>query len=123
MFGFVRGITFWSALVGFGIVFGGLATRASGEQTTLIVGNHSPSIGHLGATHPAPADQLIQMRIALNPSNRPALDALKEAQQDPASPAYHRWLKRGEFDQRFGPDPALRAAIVQWLTAAGFTVS
>ena len=123
MFGFVRGITFWSALVGFGIVFGGLATRASGEQTTLIVGNHSPSIEHLGATHPAPADQLIQMRIALNPSNRPALDALKEAQQNPASPAYHRWLKRGEFDQRFGPDPALRAAIVQWLTAAGFTVS
>jgi len=63
------------------------------------------------------------MSISLNPSNRPALEALRAAQQDPASPDHHRWLKAGEFDRRFGPDPAVRAAIAQWLATAGFTVA
>jgi len=123
MFSFARGVTFWSALVVFAIVSGVAATRANGQPTALIAGNHSPSIERLAASHPAPADQLLQMSVALNPSNRPALEALHAGQQNPASPDYRRWLKPGEFDRRFGPDPAVRAAIVQWLAAAGFTVS
>ncbi len=123
MFSFARGITFWSALVVLALVSGVAATRANGQETAVIVGNHSPSIDNLGAPHPAPADQLLQMSITLNPSNRPALEALHAGQQDPASPDYRRWLKSGEFDRQFGPDPAVRAAIVEWLTTAGFTVS
>ena len=119
----VRKIGFWSALAVLALVSGAAATRANGQQTALIVGNHSPSIEHLAAPRPAPADQLLQMSITLNPSNRPALEALQAGQQDPASPDYRRWLKPGEFDRRFGPDAAVRAAIVQWLETAGFTVS
>jgi subtilase family serine protease len=123
MFSFVRGITFWSALVLAAIVSGVTATRANSQQTMPIAENHSPSIERLATSHPAPAAQLLQISIALNPSNRPALEALRAAQQDPASPDYRRWLKRGEFDRRFGPDPAVRAAIARWLATAGFTVS
>jgi pseudomonalisin len=123
MFSFARGNTFWSTLVVLTLVSGIAATRASGQQTAPIAGNHSPSIERLAAPYPAPADQLLQMSIALNPSNPPALEALQAGQRDPASPDYRQWLKHGEFDRRFGPDPAVRAAIVQWLAAAGFTVS
>jgi subtilase family serine protease len=119
MFSFVRGTTFWSALAVLGLVSSIAATRANGQQIALIAGNHPPSIERLAASHPAPADQLLQMSIALNPSNRLALEALHAGQQDPASPDYRRWLNRGEFDRRFGPDPAVRAAIVQWLGPPG----
>jgi subtilase family serine protease len=123
MFSFVRGITIWSALVVLALVSGIAAAPANGQETAVIAGNHSPSIDNLAAPQPAPADQLLQMSITLNPSNRTALEALRAGQQDPASPNYRRWLKPGEFDRRFGPDPAVRAAIVQWLATAGFTVS
>ena len=123
MLSVVRRIVFWLALAVLALASGVTATRANGQQSALIVGNHSPSIERLAAPHPAPADQLLQMSIALNPSNRPALEALQAGQQDLASPDYRRWLKRGEFDRRFGPDPTIRAAIAQWLATAGFIVS
>ncbi len=120
---FLRGIAFRFAIVLLTALYGLTAARADAQQTALVVGNHSPSIERLAASHPASTDQSLQMSIALNPSNRTALEALQAAQQDPSSPEYRQWLKRGEFDSRFGPDPAVRAAIVQWLTAAGFSVS
>jgi subtilase family serine protease len=123
MLDLVRGITLGSALVFLVIVSGAQVARATGQSTALIAGNHSPSIERFATSHPAPADRLLQMSISLNPSNRPALEALRAAQQDPASPDHHRWLKAGEFDRRFGPDPAVRAAIAQWLATAGFTVA
>jgi subtilase family serine protease len=101
----------------------GVTARANAQQTALIAGNHSPSVALLHATHPAPAEQQLQMSIALRPSNQTGLDALLAAQQNPASPNYHQWLKPGEFDQRFAPDAATRAAIVKWLSGAGFSVA
>lgn len=84
-------------------------------QMVPIAGNHSPSVEKLIAPKPAPTDTMLTMSIDLNPTNRAELERLLAAQQDPTSPDYHRWLKTGEFDQRFGPDPAVRAAITQWL--------
>ena len=83
MFDFLRGIAFRFALVLLTALYGLAATRADAQQTALVVGNHSPSIERLAAPHPAPADQSIQMSIALNPTNRTALEVLQAAQQDP----------------------------------------
>ncbi|HUY20604.1 MAG TPA: protease pro-enzyme activation domain-containing protein [Candidatus Binataceae bacterium] len=99
-----------------------LSPTAGAQQTALITGNHSPSIERFIAPRPAPAAQLLELSIALNPTNRATIDTLIAAQQNPASPDYHHWLKPGEFDRRFGPDASVRSAIVQWLTKSGFTV-
>jgi subtilase family serine protease len=92
------------------------------DQMVPIAGNHSPSVEKLIAPKPAPTDTMLMMSIDLNPTNRAELERLLAAQQDPTSPDYHRWLKTGEFDQRFGPDPAVRAAITQWLEQKGFKI-
>lgn len=95
----------------------------AGDQMVPIEGNHSPTADKLIAPKPAPSDTMLTMSINLNPTNRAELERLLAAQQDPSSPDYHRWLKRGEFDQRFGPDPAVRAAITQWLEQKGFKLA
>ena len=97
-----------------------LIARAAEAQISPISGNHSPAAEKLVGAQGAPADQMLAMRIDLNPSHRDELEALIAAQQDPTSPSYHRWLKTGEFDRRFGPDAATRTAIVRWLNDEGF---
>jgi len=51
------------------------------------------------------------------------LKALMQAQQDPSSPSYHKWLTPTQFGQQFGmsaPDIAKASA---WLQQQGFTVT
>ena len=100
-----------------------LTALGADPQTSQIAGDHSPTVEKLIAPQRAPSDQLLTMRIDLNPSHRDELEALLAAQQDPSSPSYHQWLRTGEFDRRFGPDSATRAAIAQWLKERGFEVS
>lgn len=50
------------------------------------------------------------------------LEQLLNAQQDPKSPQYHRWLTPAEFGQRFGPSANDMAKIAVWLQSQGFTV-
>ena len=47
------------------------------------------------------------------------MNALEAAQYDPASPEYHHWLARGQFDQEFGPSAADVAAVTSWLRSVG----
>jgi subtilase family serine protease len=100
-----------------------LTALAAGPQTILIAGNHSPAVEKLVAAQTVSSHQILTMRIDLNPSHRDALERLLAAQQDPSSPSYHRWLEPGEFDRRFAPDPAARAAITRWLKEQGFEVA
>ncbi|HUY27565.1 MAG TPA: S53 family peptidase [Candidatus Binataceae bacterium] len=100
-----------------------LASARAEQQMAPIAGNHSPAIDTMIAPQPAPGDKVIAMGIDLNPTNRVELERLLTAQQDPTSPDYHRWLKRGEFDRRFGPDPLMREAITQWLVQKGFKIA
>jgi subtilase family serine protease len=100
-----------------------IALARAGDQAVTITGNHSNAVAKLDGPSLAPGDTVITMGIDLNPTNRAELDRLLEAQQDPTSPDYHRWLKRGEFDQRFGPDPMTREAITQWLVQKGFKIA
>ena len=110
------------AIAAFSILLPISMLRAEDQMVT-IVGNHSPTVDKLVAPALAPGDAVISMTIDLNPTNRDELERLLSAQQDPTSPDYHRWLKQGEFDQRFGPDPVVRAAVTQWLAQKGFKIA
>src|SRR6516225_6753619 len=50
------------------------------------------------------------------------LEALIDAQQDPTSPLYHKWLTPDEFAVRFAVADSDIAKFQSWLEAQGFTV-
>jgi Pro-kumamolisin, activation domain/Bacterial Ig-like domain (group 3) len=52
-----------------------------------------------------------------------SLQALLQAQQDPGSPSYHKWLTPAQFGQQFGMTAADIAQVTAWLQQQGFTVT
>ena len=65
------------------------------------------------------------MSINFKPTDaqQAALKALLQAQQDPASPSYHKWLTPAQFGQQFGMSSADLAKVSAWLQQEGFTVT
>ena len=51
-----------------------------------------------------------------------ALEKLLAAQQDPASPEFHRWLTPEQFGARFGMASADIEKVQRWLEQQGFTI-
>ncbi|MBS1873421.1 MAG: hypothetical protein JSU00_09400 [Acidobacteria bacterium] len=72
----------------------------------------------------APNRRLDRMVLALRPSadQEAELEALLEAQQDPSSPDFRRWLTPEEFGQRFGVSRNDLRQLVDWLSGQGFEV-
>ena len=64
-----------------------------------------------------PTRELDTLSLTLKPSaaQQADLDQLLVAQQDPASPDYHRWLTPEQYADRFGVNPDDVAKIVAWL--------
>ncbi len=52
-----------------------------------------------------------------------SLQALLQAQQDPGSPSYHKWLTQAQFGQQFGMTAADIAQVSAWLQQEGFTIT
>ena len=50
------------------------------------------------------------------------LQALLDAQQDPTSPLFHKWLTPAEFGARYGLSDNDLAALKDWLATQGFSV-
>jgi subtilase family serine protease len=109
------------------------AVRASAPIATQI--DESRSVTLWGNVHPLAqpaADQgaidagtpLTGMVLALAPSagQQAELEALLAAQQDSASPLYHRWLTPEEFGARFGAGADAVAEVSAWLALHGFTI-
>lgn len=89
-----------------------------------------------GNTHPlamsrfdrgaAPVDlPMDRMLLVLDrsPEQKAALQQLLDAQQDPSSPEYHKWLTPEEFGERFGASDADLQTVTLWLESQGFQVS
>lgn len=68
---------------------------------------------------------LESLNLILKPSadQQEELNQLLAAQQDPASPDYHRWLTAEEYADRFGAHPDDISKITQWLEQRGFHVT
>jgi subtilase family serine protease len=71
-----------------------------------------------------PDTRLDRMVLLLDPSSeqQTALDALVQAQQDPLSPLYHRWLTPAQYGARFGISDSDMAQVSAWLASQGFTI-
>ncbi len=67
---------------------------------------------------------MARMILALQPDGvqQSALEALIDAQHDPSSPEYHRWLTPETFAERFGVSQSDVDQVVAWLNGQGFTV-
>jgi hypothetical protein len=52
-----------------------------------------------------------------------SLQALLQAQQEPGSPSYHKWLTPAQFGQQFGVTTADIAQVTAWLQQEGFTIT
>src|SRR5205823_10530730 len=66
--------------------------------------------------------QGISMVFARTAAQEADLQALIAAQQDPASPSYHKWLSPEEFGARFGVADSDLAKVQSWLEGRGLTV-
>ena len=64
----------------------------------------------------------IMLLLKSDPAQQRALDALTEAQQEPGSPLFHKWLTPEEFGSRFGISQNDLAKVASWLESHGFTV-
>jgi subtilase family serine protease len=62
------------------------------------------------------------MTFAPSATQEAALQALLAAQQNPASPLYHKWLTPAQFGAQFGMSSNDIATAEAWLQAQGFTV-
>jgi pseudomonalisin len=71
-----------------------------------------------------PETRLDRLVLLLQPTTtqQEQLDALSQAQQDPDSALYHRWLTPEEYGSRFGASDTDLANITAWLKSHGFTV-
>ena len=90
-------------------------------QTSSIAGNRTASVPQTWAA--APENHLLQLTAVLALRNTGQLAQLESDLQNRHSPNYHKWLTRDQFVARFGATSDQLAAVVNWLTSQGFTVT
>lgn len=76
----------------------------------------------LGPADPSLRLERVLLAFRMRPEARERLEALLQAQQDPASPLYHAWIGPEEFGRRFGPSKEEIAAAAAWLEGQGLEV-
>ncbi|MGA2434365.1 MAG: protease pro-enzyme activation domain-containing protein [Bryobacteraceae bacterium] len=74
--------------------------------------------GEAEASLPLPR---ITMHFKMTDAQQADLDRLVQAQQDPSSPQYHKWLTPEQFAERFGLSQNDLDQITGWLRRMGFT--
>ena len=105
------------------------AIRVSGpvldnDRVTLSGNVHPSLIGRTPLGHTEYGQPMERMILALKmaPEAKARMDALLAAQQDPASPEFHKWLSPTQFGEQFGPAKEDLAQVMGWLTAQGFSI-
>jgi hypothetical protein len=76
-----------------------------------------------GLTDNAKVLQGMAINFKRSEAQEASLKALVAAQQDPASPSYHKWLTPVQFAQQFGMSAGDLAQVQAWLQQEGFTVT
>src|SRR5271154_3112412 len=95
------------------------------RRTVLLPGNRHPLARAEFDAGAADTDYKMQrMILALQPDReqREALDTLIQAQLDPSSPEYHRWLTPDAFAERFGVSQDDVDRVTEWLSSHGFDI-
>jgi subtilase family serine protease len=74
-----------------------------------------------GTSKPLDPAQVLNLRVYL--ADRPGVAPLATAVSDPGSPGYGHYLTPHEFQRLFGPTAGQVAAVHDWLTGQGITVT
>jgi subtilase family serine protease len=64
----------------------------------------------------------MSVEVSLAPSHQAALAGELRAAYTTGSSGYHRWLRRGQFDARYAPSAAERAAVIRYLRSQDLRV-
>lgn len=87
------------------------------------VGSLSPLLQFSQLLSPDSSNRTLNMNIGLALRNQDQLNSLLASLYDPSSSNYHQFLTPDEFAQQFGPTPAQRQAVIDYLTQQGFAVT
>lgn len=101
-----------------------IAQEVSRSQMTVLRGNVHPLAQiefDRGRVEPDMPMQGVSITFSLSPAQQAALQGLLAAQQEPASPLYHKWLTPEEYAARFGMSQNDLDKVSQWLKSEGFT--
>src|SRR5215467_3494611 len=103
----------------------GLATIALAGGLSAVPASASPGPQFVALKNSAPAttDQRIgsylrarmSIEVSLAPSHQAALASELRSAYTKGSAGYHHWLRRGQFDARYAPSAAERAAVTRYL--------
>jgi len=102
-----------------------IVTPIDDAQAVTLTGNLPPlARAEFDQGEANPETQLDWMVLELEPSaaQQAELDALVDAQHDPASPLYQRWLTPQEYGARFGLSAQDLAQISAWLQGHGLQI-
>ena len=118
-------------LLGMGSLAVSSATAAASQRiindsdVVILAGNVHPLARpeyDAGPTPPSlPMERMI-LALRLPVDRQASLDLVLAAQQNPASPDFHRWLTPEQFAAGFAPTPADLEAVTGWLTSHGFSI-
>jgi len=69
------------------------------------------------------SNRKLQMSIGLSLRNQGQLNTLLQNLYDPSSSSYHQYLSVDQFAQEFSPTTTQQQAVIDYLTAQGFTIT
>jgi uncharacterized membrane protein len=102
-----------------------IGADVEGSTMRLLPGNRHPLARPEFDAGPVAGDMPMQKMVLVldaSPAQQAALDALVEAQRNPASPYYRQWLSPGEYGEHFGASEDDVQRIVSWLESRGMKV-
>ena len=102
-----------------------ILSRIDDNRVVALEGNVSRRVGQAsdrGALDPSTPITDIRMALKQTAAQSADLENLLEAQRDPSSPDYHRWLTPEEYAERFGVSLNDLDRLAIWLESEGFSV-
>jgi subtilase family serine protease len=104
--------------------FAALAAPAAAQDAPVrMKGTLSRPLGEGRPVGPLDRGADVRFSFTFPVRNRPQLDALLASLYEPLDPLYHRFLKTGEFAQRFGPTQEDFEAVVAFAKRSGLRVT
>ncbi len=98
------------------------AAPADASQVATVADTQPAWANPANLAQPAAAGDRMVFSVWLGWHNTADLNGMLQAQYDPTSPWYHRWLSPDAFHARYSPSQSQVAAVRSWLTDAGFDI-
>ncbi len=110
-------LRFFAVAASLALASGGTAATAANVPVEIGTLDGARDLGR------APASVQVQIAVVLNYHHEGELDRLVEAQADPGSRLYHRFLTPRQFRGYFSPTPAEYGRVISALQRDGFTIT